>query len=106
MLEGGIPITASLNIVSNDIENVQLQKILNSNCPRWSGKVRLFPEVFAEFPKIFNKLSCAMILAGETSGNIAGAVDKLAQYFENRDKLAKKVKGAMAYPIFVLSFYY
>ena len=103
MLEGGIPITTSLDIVSNDIENVQLQKIL----AQISEKVRKgqpFSESIAEFPRIFNRLACAMILAGETSGNIAGAMGKLAQYFDNRDKLAKKVKGAMAYPIFVLSF--
>lgn len=103
MLEGGIPITTSLDIVSNDIENVQLQKIL----VQLSEKVKKgqpFSESIAEFPRVFNRLSCAMILAGETSGNIAGAINKLAQYFDNRDKLAKKVKGAMAYPIFVLSF--
>lgn len=103
MLEGGIPVTSSLDIVSNDIENSQLQKIL----ARISDKVKRgqpFSESIAEFPRIFNKLSCSIILAGETSGNLAGAMGKLAQYFDNRDKLAKKVKGAMAYPVFVLSF--
>lgn len=45
-----------------------------------------------------------MVLAGETGGNLAKAIGKLAEYFENRDKLAKKVKGAMVYPIFVLAF--
>jgi type IV pilus assembly protein PilC len=63
-----------------------------------------FSESVAEFPRVFNRLACAMVMAGEISGNIASAMGKLAQYFENRDKLAKKVKGAMAYPIFVLSF--
>jgi type II secretory pathway component PulF len=70
MLEGGIPITTSLDIVSNDIENVQLQKVL----AQLSEKVRKgqpFSESIAEFPRIFNRLSCAMILAGETSGNIS-----------------------------------
>ncbi|MBN2590533.1 MAG: type II secretion system F family protein [Sedimentisphaerales bacterium] len=103
MLEGGIPITSALDIVSNDIENVQLQKILI----QLSEKVKKgqpLSECIAEFPRVFNRLSCAMILAGETCGNLAMAVTKLAEYFDNRDKLAKKVKGAMAYPIFVLSF--
>ena len=103
MLEGGISISTALDIVSQDTHNLQLQKILN----KISEKVKKgqpFSESVAEFPRIFNKLSCAMILAGETSGNIANSIYKLAQYFDNRDKLAKKVKGAMAYPIFVLSF--
>ncbi len=103
MLEGGIAITTALDIVSNDIENVQLQKVL----VKLSDKVKKgqpLSESIAEFPRVFNRLSCAMILAGETSGNLAKAVEKLAIYFDNRDKLARKVKGAMTYPIFVLSF--
>ena len=103
MLEGGIPITSALDIVGHDTENKSLQSVLQ----QISDKVKKgqpFSECIAEFPKIFNRLCCAMLLAGETSGNIAGAVGKLALYFDNRDKLAKKVKGAMAYPIFVLTF--
>jgi type IV pilus assembly protein PilC len=103
MLEGGIPITSAIDIVSQDIAHQYLQGVLR----QISDKVKKgqpFSESVAEFPKIFNRLCCAMLLAGETSGNIAGAVGKLAQYFDNRDKLAKKVKGAMAYPIFVMTF--
>ena len=103
MLEGGIPITSSMDIISQDIENTSLQKILQ----QLSEKVKRgqpFSESIAEFPKVFNRLTCAIIMAGETSGNLAGAMQKLAMYFENRDKLAKKIKGAMAYPVFVMSF--
>ena len=103
MLQGGIPITTALDIIGEDTDNVQLRTILQ----QLSEKVKKgqpFSESVAEFPRVFNRLSCAMVLAGETSGNIASAMGKLAQYFDNRDKMGKKVKGAMAYPVFVLSF--
>ncbi len=103
MLQGGIPITTAMDIIGEDTDNVQLRMILQ----QLSEKVKKgqpLSEGVAEFPRVFNRLSCAMVLAGETSGNIASAMGKLAQYFDNRDKLAKKVKGAMAYPIFVLTF--
>ena len=103
MLEGGIPITAAFDIIGNDIENVQLQKIL-AQISEKVKKGQPVSESIAEYPRVFNKLSCAMILAGEASGNLGLAVTKLAEYFDNRDKLARKVKGAMIYPIFVLSF--
>jgi len=45
-----------------------------------------------------------MILAGETSGSLPAALRRVAEYFDNRDKLAKKVKGAMAYPAVVFIF--
>jgi type IV pilus assembly protein PilC len=103
MLEGGIPITTALDTIGEDTDNLQLQRILN----QLSEKVKRgqpFSESVAEYPKIFNHLSCALILAGETGGNIAEVLRKLAEYFDSRDKLGKKVKGAMTYPIFVLSF--
>jgi type IV pilus assembly protein PilC len=103
MLEGGIPITVALDIISEDTDNVQLQGILKQISEKVK-KGQPVSECVAEYPKVFNRLSSAMILAGETGGNLAKAIGKLAEYFDNRDKLAKKVKGAMAYPIFVLSF--
>ena len=103
MLEGGIPITIALDIISEDTDNVQLQSILRQISEKVK-KGQPVSECIADYPKVFNRLSSAMILAGETGGNLAKAIGKLAEYFENRDKLAKKVKGAMAYPIFVLSF--
>jgi len=103
MLEGGIPITTALDIIGEDTDNVQLQGILKQISEKVK-KGQPVSECVAEYPKVFNRLSCAMILAGETGGNISKAIGKLAEYFEGRDKLAKKVKGAMAYPIFVLSF--
>lgn len=103
MLEGGIPITIALDIIGEDTDNVQLQSILRQISEKVK-KGQPVSECVAEYPRIFNRLSIAMILAGETGGNLAKAIGKLAEYFENRDKLAKKVKSAMAYPIFVLSF--
>jgi len=103
MLEGGIPITTALDIISDDTDNAQLQGILKQISEKVK-KGQPVSECVADYPKVFNRLCCAMVLAGETGGNLAKAIGKLAEYFENRDKLAKKVKGAMAYPIFVLSF--
>jgi type IV pilus assembly protein PilC len=45
-----------------------------------------------------------MILAGESSGNLAEALRRMAEYFDNRDKFVKKIRGAMAYPVFAICF--
>ena len=103
MVEGGIPITTAIETISSDIENLQLQEILR----RVLDKMRRgenFSGGIAEFPKVFDQLSRAIVLAGETSGNLPGALKRVAEHFDSRDRLAKKVKGAMAYPIFVLVF--
>ncbi len=103
MVEGGIPITSAIETVAGDVENVHLQEILQHVLEKMS-RGEAFSESIAEFPNVFNPLSRAMILAGETGGNLPLALRRLADYFDNRDKLAKQVKGAMAYPIFVFCF--
>jgi len=103
MTEGGIAITSALQAISEDIENLALQEILKQILEKVERGQTLSDSI-AEYPKVFNQLACAMILAGETSGNLPDALRRLAEYFDNRDKLAKKVKGAMAYPIFVFCF--
>lgn len=103
MVEGGIPITVALDTIAEDAEHSNLEPILRSVSEKVK-KGESFSDGIAEFPKVFNKLSYALILAGETSGNMGGALGKLAKYFDSRDKLARKIKGAMAYPIFVMAF--
>jgi len=103
MVEGGITVTTALETIAEDIENSQLQQILQQISEK-IHKGETFSNSISEFPKVFNRLSCALILAGETGGSLPEALRRLAEHFDNRDKLAKKVKGAMAYPIFVISF--
>ncbi|OQA03819.1 MAG: Type II secretion system protein F [Planctomycetes bacterium ADurb.Bin401] len=43
-------------------------------------------------------------MAGESSGNLPGALQRLATYFNERDKLKKKLLTATAYPVFVFTF--
>ncbi|MBN2018986.1 MAG: type II secretion system F family protein [Sedimentisphaerales bacterium] len=103
MVEGGIPITTGLETISNDIENLYLQEVLRTILDKMR-KGENFSGGIAMFPKVFDQLSRAIIMAGETSGNLPGALKRVAEHFDSRDRLARKIKGAMAYPIFVLVF--
>jgi len=92
-----------LDTTAEDIDQLALRKVLEE-ISKEIKRGKPFSECAAEYPRVFNELCCAIILAGETSGNLAAALKKLAQYFEGRDKLIKKVKGAVAYPLFVFGF--
>ena len=100
MAEGGIPITTALETIAEDIENLQLREILQQLLEKME-KGETLSDSISEYPKVFNRLACAMILAGETGGTLPTSLRRLAEYFDSRDKLGKKVKGAMAYPAFV-----
>ena len=101
MVEGGIPLTTAIDTIATDVENPRLQEILQ-NISEKIQKGETFSECLSEFPKVFNPLTCAIISAGETGGTLPEALRRLAEYFDNRDKLAKKVKAAVAYPAFIL----
>lgn len=103
MVEGGIPITTALETIAEDIENPYLKEVLQNVLERVL-KGDTLSESLADYPKVFDHLSRALVLAGESCGNLGAALRSMAEHFDNRDKLAKKVKGAMAYPAFVLVF--
>lgn len=62
----------------------------------------LLSEAMAKHPKVFKPLYIAMVNSGEVSGGLQGALAYLATYLEGQYDLNNKVKGALAYPTFVL----
>jgi len=103
MVEGGVPIIQALETLSEDMDNISLQKSIGKIVEKMK-QGESFSDSVAYFPKLFNAVASAIILAGESSGKMPNALNRLAVYFDNRDKLLKKVKSAMAYPIFVACF--
>ena len=81
MVEGGIPITTALETVSEDIENLHLRNVLRQVL-EYVKRGENLSDSFSKFPSVFNKLSRAMIFAGETSGNLPNALHRLADYYE------------------------
>jgi type IV pilus assembly protein PilC len=102
MLEGGMSITTALDIIAEDTDNLQLRQVLQLARSRVS-EGRLLSEGFGGSPKVFNRFALAIIVAGETSGDLGQALRALADHFDGRDRIAKKIRGAVAYPIFVVS---
>lgn len=100
MVEGGIPITTALETISDDVDNASLRLILTQVLEKMQ-RGQPFSESLAEYPRVFNNLVVAMVMAGETGGALPQTLRRLAEYFDERDKLKKKVTAAMAYPIFV-----
>ena len=103
MIEGGVAITEAMEIIAEDIENTSFRITLLDVCERIK-RGESFSDSVSVYPKVFNRLFCAMILAGETSGALPTILNRLAEYFDNRATFAKKVKSAMAYPTFVVTF--
>jgi len=103
MMKGGISITEALTTIADDMKNVKFSGIIRQIGEGIKGG-ESFSDRIAAFPETFDKLFYGMVLAGESSGSMPMVLHRLANYYDNRDKLIRKVRGAMAYPVFVVGF--
>ena len=103
MIEGGVPLIEALDTISEDIENLRLKETLQEVIEEMK-KGQPFSECIVDHPQIFDKLFCSMVLAGESGGALTTTLQRLADHFVNKDKLARKLKAALSYPIFVICF--
>jgi type II secretory pathway component PulF len=101
MVDGGVAITTALEIVTEDTGNPHLKSILYRLLTNVS-EGRPFSDGLKGFPRVFSRVTVAIAVAGESSGNLGQALRTLAEYFESRDRLIKKIRGALTYPLFVL----
>jgi type IV pilus assembly protein PilC len=103
MLEGGISLTEALAAITEDIASKKLQNILEGVIERIRSGGDLSHGI-SVYPRVFSPLVRALIVAGETSGELADALGRVARHYQTRDQLRRKLIKAMAYPIFVLGF--
>jgi type IV pilus assembly protein PilC len=103
MLSGGLSITIAIQTIAEEIANPYFEHILKKMASQIE-KGMSFTDCVRQYPKVFGKLCCAIIMAGETGGSLTASLERLAEHYENRDKLVRKVRGAMAYPAFVVVF--
>lgn len=61
-----------------------------------------FSDAASKNPKVFPALFVNMIKAGEATGNLDSALDRLAFSYEKQFNLKKKVQSTLAYPIILL----
>lgn len=103
MIGGGLPITTAIVTIADEMPNRSFEMICKDIAGRLERGESL-TDATATYEKVFGKLGCAMIMAGESSGSLTASLQRLAEYYENRDKLIRKVRGALAYPMFVVGF--
>ncbi|MDD5758281.1 MAG: type II secretion system F family protein [Desulfobulbaceae bacterium] len=101
MIDAGLPLVQSLEILTKQQENSTFKKILQVvRTDVETGST--IAEAMKKHPAIFDNLYCNMIDAGEVGGILDTILSRLAAYMEKNMALVKKVKGAMTYPVICL----
>lgn len=98
--KAGVTIIQTLNMLSEQTENVKMQKALQA-VRADVEKGESFADSLAQHPKVFPELLIQMARAGEASGSLETSMDRMATQFEKSAKVQALVKKAMIYPIVV-----
>jgi type IV pilus assembly protein PilC len=101
MLSSGMPIVTSLETLEEQADNPNFRGVLARVRTSIEGGAA-FSEALRPFPGIFDDLYCNMVRGGETGGQLAETMARLALFLEASAKLRRKVKSAMMYPTIVL----
>ncbi|MGH9092356.1 MAG: type II secretion system F family protein [Acidimicrobiales bacterium] len=102
MVDSGLSISRSLAVLANQVENKYLGeklRLVRENVESGSS----LSAALARHPKVFNNLYVAMVQAGEVGGSIDVVLKNIADQLETQVELNRKIRGAMTYPIVVVS---
>lgn len=102
MTQSRVPITQSLKSLATQTKNpVFKEKIFKISQLVEEGNP--LSEAFAGFPEVFNIFYISLVKTGEASGRISESLYYLSDHLEREYDIASQIKGAMVYPIFVIS---
>jgi type IV pilus assembly protein PilC len=99
--DAGLPLLRSLQILEGQLKPGKLKNILMSVCEDVEGGSAL-SEAMAKHPRAFDRLYSKMVNAGEIGGVLDVILQRLAEFMEKSQRLKRKIRGAMVYPIVVV----
>lgn len=100
LINAGLPLAQSLHTVREQTESKRLQAIIQDIITAVEGGSAL-SVAFAKHPEVFDDVYIALISAGEVSGTLDKALERIADQQEKDAEIMGKVKGAMVYPLIV-----
>ncbi|MBO6115088.1 MAG: type II secretion system F family protein [Lachnospiraceae bacterium] len=101
VLNAGVTVITALDMMAEQMDNKTLQQGLRE-AQAYVQKGGTLADAFKLNPKIFPPILVNMTAAGEMSGNLEVAFERLTTHFEKNNKLKSKIKGAMTYPVIIL----
>src|SRR5689334_22963455 len=100
LLAAGLPVAQALGATVEQAESRAVREVFAAvRSDVFSG--HRLAEALAQFPREFPDVYRASVAAGEDSGELAGVMDRLAAYLEERLALRGKVFAAFLYPAVV-----
>ena len=103
MLHAGLPLIRAIYGLAREEQNSTLSQILVAVANDIESGESL-SGAMSRHPKAFGKLYTSMVRSGEQSGTLDTIMEHLVRYLNRTEAIKRKVKAALTYPIFVVSF--
>ncbi len=98
LLESGIDIVASLELLQEQATSRALKKVLGEVISDLRSGHQL-SKALSKHPSIFSPIYCRLIGVGEQSGDLETVLKQVADYMEKEVNTAKETKNALMYPV-------
>ncbi len=102
MINSGLPLVQSLDILAKQSENKHLQKVIEQVLYDVESGQTL-ADALRKHKKVYTDLYVNMVAAGEAGGILDTILLRLATFLEKADALKRKIKGAMVYPAVIFA---
>ena len=97
MVKAGLPILEVLAMLRDQLESPAIKEIIEDIRKSLEGGVTL-SKCFEKYPQYFDNVYVNLIKAGEASGKLDVFLLKIVDALEKKEKIKKKIKGALMYP--------
>ena len=101
MINSGLPLVHSLDILAEQTENDKLRKVIKDVLHAVESG-NMLADSLDQHPNVFTKLFVNMVAAGEAGGTLDTILLRLASFLEKSDALMRKIKAAMIYPAVIV----
>jgi type IV pilus assembly protein PilC len=100
LINAGLPLVQSLRNVSQQTTNKAFKVVINQLISDVEAGTS-FSAALEKHPLVFNRVYISLVAAGEASGTLDKALERLADQQEKDADIISKVRGAMIYPLIV-----
>jgi type IV pilus assembly protein PilC len=103
MVAAGVNVVTALVILEEQTDDQKFARVISRVRSDVEGGL-LLSEALARHPTVFSRLFAAMVEAGEAAGALDSVLDRVAFQIEKETQIKRRVRGAMMYPLVVMTF--
>lgn len=102
LIDADVPLVQSLRILAEQMTSKPLREVITETANDVDGGMS-FSRALGKRPKVFSDFAVNLIKTGEVSGRLQECLGYLADHLEKEFYLISRVRGAMVYPLFILT---